>query len=99
YYPDGTMQSRTDYVLGANEGFSYDNVGRVKTWSVSATEDQVQYGYDDSGNLTSRSDTNPGGSTLESYKYGERGAGPHALTTGPAGSYSYDPGGRQISNP
>jgi RHS repeat-associated protein len=99
YYPDGTMLSRTDYVLGANEGFAYDNVNRVKNWSTSVSEDQVQYGYDDSGNLTTRTDTNPGGVTLESYNYGERGAGPHAITTGPAGSYSYDSSGRQISNP
>jgi YD repeat-containing protein len=35
YYADGKLQSRTDFVLGAAEGFTFDNVDRVTGWSVS----------------------------------------------------------------
>jgi RHS repeat-associated protein len=99
YYPDGKLQNRTDVVLGASEDFSYDNLNRVTTWSVSSLESVVTYGYDDSGNLRTRQEARPGATTLESYGYGGGGAGPHAVTSGPAGSYTYDAAGRQTARP
>jgi RHS repeat-associated protein len=99
YYPDGTVQTRSDFVLGASEGFQYDNLDRLKIWTLSGEQATVQYGYDDSGNLRQRQQTDPSGVNTETYVYGERGAGPHAVTTGPDGSYGYDPSGRQVSRP
>lgn len=100
YDPNGRLQSRTDFGFGAAEEFGYDNLDRLTTWVLPAQEATVQYQYDDTGNLTFRQRVDPSGLPMaENYRYGENGAGPHALTTGPAGSYGYDAGGRQISRP
>ncbi len=99
YYSDGKVQARRDLNLDTIETFTYDNVDRLKTWGVSSLESLVEYGYDDTGNLKSRRDSRPSGATLETYGYGGNGAGPHALTSGPSGSYGYDSSGRQTSRP
>jgi RHS repeat-associated protein len=100
YYPDGKLKLRDDDVLRTDEEFFYDNVDRVHTWFINSSASSVIYGYDDSGNLKSRQTTDPAGATTqETYIYGENGAGPHALTTGPLGSYGYDPSGRQTLRP
>ena len=96
YFPDGKLQGRTDFGLGAAEGFTYDNTDRVTHWTTPSTGTEVQYHYDDLGNLTERDAT---GAAAEIYRYGENNAGPHALTTGPLGTYSYDPSGRQSARP
>jgi RHS repeat-associated protein len=96
YFGDGKLKSRTDYGLEAAETFMYDNTDRVTDWTTSTTGTDVQYHYDDLGNLTKRDAT---GAASEIYHYGENNAGPHALTTGPLGTYSYDPSGRQTARP
>ena len=58
----------------------------------------MEYTYDDTGNLKSRQDSRPGGTTAETYGYGVS-AGPHALTSGPLGFGVHDPSGRQTSRP
>jgi len=98
YFPDGKLQGRTDDLLASSESFTYDNVDRLQTWQV-VSGSNVQYGYDDLGNLTTRTESGPGGTANEIYHYGENGAGPHALTSGPDGAYSYDPSGRQKTRP
>jgi RHS repeat-associated protein len=99
YYPDGKLQGRTDFVVGGAEGFLYDNADRVTDWTHSSLESQVKYHYDDSGNLTGRDRTDPSGTVAEIYRYGENGAGPHALTASPLGTYAYDDTGRQKARP
>ena len=105
YFENGKLQTRSDFVLGNVEGFDYDNVDRVKSWTPSRIGPQpqtgtvVEYGYDDTGNLKSRNESSSAGISNETYHYGENGAGPHALTSGPLGSYTYDASGRQASRP
>jgi RHS repeat-associated protein len=104
YFADGKLQTRSDFVLANVEGFEYDGIDRVTRWTPSRigpvqTETVVQYGYDDTGNLTSRNESSSAGVSNETYTYGENGAGPHALTSGPLGSYAYDTSGRQIVRP
>ena len=100
YYDDGKLQIRRDLNLESIENFSYENSDRLSTWSVNTLGSFVVYGYDDTGNLTSRRETNPiVGVSLENYGYGGNGAGPHALTSTAFGTYGYDPSGRQTSRP
>lgn len=105
YFENGKLQTRTDFVLGSTEGFDYDNIDRLKTWTPSLvgpepqTGTVVQYGFDDLGNLTNRNESSSAGALNETYRYGENGAGPHALTSGPLGSYTYDASGRQTVRP
>jgi len=100
YYPDGNLSSRTDVLLGATETFAYDNLDRITDWTVSSLQSHITYGYDDTGNLISRRESNSAGTTLALYGYGGSGAGPHALTSGPSGAtYAYDSAGRQTVRP
>jgi len=99
YYPDGKVQKRTDEPLAAVETFSYDNADRLTDWNVASTQTAVHFGYDDTGNLRTRNAVAPSATTTETYGYGENGAGPHAVTSGPLGSYGYDSSGRQKSRP
>ncbi len=90
YYSDGKLHVRRDLKLETIETFLYDDVDRLKTGEVSSLQSLVEYANDDTGNLKSRQDSRPGGTTAETYGYGAS-AGPHALTSGPLGSYIYDP--------
>jgi len=99
-YSDGKLKSRADDMLANSEQFIYDNVGRVKNWQRAADATTLTYGYDDSGNIRTMSSTDQSNNTtVQSYGYGEHGAGPHAVTSGPAGTYGYDASGRQTSRP
>src|SRR5262249_40366574 len=43
YQLDGKLSSRSDVLLGAVETFSYDNLDRLTTWSVSSLSSTVSY--------------------------------------------------------
>jgi RHS repeat-associated protein len=97
YQPDGRLGSYSktfSFLLPPIvETFGYDALDRLSTWSVADTAGtrNVGYGYDDIGNSTSES---LDGAPIATYHYGQNGGGPHALTTSPNGTLSYDLRGR-----
>src|SRR5262249_42672157 len=72
YFPDGKLQGRNDFVLGSTEVFSYDNVDRVTSWTLASGGSEVDYHYDETGNLFQRLQTDPTGIATETYQYGEQ---------------------------
>jgi len=87
----GNLQSRTrnEGTTNLNETFTYDSLNRL-TASAIANVGTRTYGYDDLGNITRM------GVTTD-YRYGENGAGPHAVTFAGGQSYAYDNNGNQLS--
>lgn len=69
----GNLRDRIDKANNVSESFSYDDLNRL-------TQSQIQgapvktYQYDDIGNIVFKSG-------VGTYKYGEQGAGPHAVTS------------------
>jgi RHS repeat-associated protein len=95
----GRVKSKTDWKLNTAEVYqTYDNFDRLVTWTNGDSTKSVTYDYSDLGNLKARHETTNGVQVNEIYAYGV-GAGPHAVTGGPLGSYGYDPNGRQTSRP
>jgi RHS repeat-associated protein len=102
----GNLTQRVDKVEKLTEDFSYDNLNRLLQNRLSGTgaalaqeiqQGAVNYGYDELGNLTSKSDIANGGR----YTYGKPSighAGPHAVTdiTG-LGDFTYDNNGNQLT--
>ncbi len=90
----GNLTQRRDLNAALTENFSYDNRNRLIQSQV-VGQLPITTVYDDLGNITSRSD-------VGTYRYGERGAGPHAVTTiigVKPNSYTYDLAGfRRASN-
>jgi RHS repeat-associated protein len=114
YDPDGSLVRRRDDVAGFYEGFSYDELGRVKHWYQSASNPEedtptwasawrVSYGYDDKGNLTLRSSQAQGvQAQTTTYDYLRRNnGGPHAVTRSSlwSGEFEYDPVGNVTRHP
>lgn len=100
YESGGNLTKRYDLVARTSESFSYDTLDRLTQWSVTqnCTTSIQGYGYDDLGNLTSRTVVQ-GAGVSGTYGYGAGTAGPHAITNSNAGSYSYDGSGNQVSAP
>src|SRR5215468_9336449 len=106
-----TLHTRTESPAPASpiqEIFSYDSLDRLKTWDFLSllslhpprppkTLSTQILNYDDIGNLKARS-TQAGTGPQLVYKYGENGAGPHAVTSVNSDSYAYNDG-NQISGP
>ena len=91
----GNLKERTDLTRNRKEAFLYDGLNRVTesklTDSASnATLNTTTYAYDALGNITNKSD-------VGAYLYGQNGAGPHAVTTAGANTYTYDANGSMIS--
>jgi len=106
----GNLTQRIDYVEDVTEDFSYDALNRLVRSNLNGTGADyvaqvqgniVDYGYDELGNLTYKSDIHGGGSNGH-YTYGTNStsqhAGPHAVThiTG-LGDFTYDHNGNQLS--
>lgn len=93
YDPVGNLTRRRDNIQGNEELFTYDPLYRLlSAHVVTGTADPVTMQYDAIGNILSRSD-------VGSYLYGERGAGPHAVTSivgAKSNSYDYNQAGRRI---
>ncbi len=102
----GRLENRYDHRQGLTETFGYDTLNRLTLSDVTGGDTKIA-GYDSIGNITFKSDVG-----IE-YKYGEFGAGPHAVTTvesyvpplfpnppfSPAGIYAYDANGNMTSSP
>jgi RHS repeat-associated protein len=91
----GNLEWRGDYAQGIAERFTYDGLNRLKQAYVNGTLTD-SHDYDAIGNITRKSDFG------SSYKYGENGAGPRAVSSvtkadGSVIRYGYDSNGNMIS--
>ncbi len=87
----GNIAIHQDQVNNVIEKFRYDGLNRLV--SIESSETGVQtLRYDPLGNISYKSD-------VGTYKYGENGAGPHAVTSirgKKAGTFTYDANGDQV---
>lgn len=75
--------------------FIYDNLYRLT--HATGTYGQIDYDYDSIGNLIRQSSTvTDERLDLGEMRYGENGAGPHALTSVASDTYRYDANGNQL---
>ncbi len=91
----GNLKEREDLTRNRKEVFGYDGLNRVLSTtltdtSTTSTLNTTTYSYDALGNITFKSD-------VGNYLYGQNGAGPHAVTTAGANTYTYDANGSMIS--
>ena len=90
---DGSLASRTANAAGSGatartlrkEEFDYDYLGRLdsaatKLGGATTASRTLDYGYDNRGNLTSKTSDAAGDKSVTSTMYEQRSAGPHALT-------------------
>ena len=87
----GNVKSHHDYVNGGYEQYEYDELNRLAKAKIAGSSEQL-FSYDALGNITYKSD-------VGTYKYGENGAGPHAVTSingKMPGAFKYDANGDQI---
>jgi RHS repeat-associated protein len=107
YYPTGSLKTRMDRLPSSTvqESFTFDRLDRLSEWKASTSPDtstvphdllDQTFKYDDIGNLTRRMNS-LGPQPNLSMRYGQRGAGPHALTQVNLSRYSYNAGGDQVS--
>jgi RHS repeat-associated protein len=97
YQPDGLLGTRDDLQLDLHEEFTYDNVGRLKTWAPG--DATVTYDYSEIGNLKARHVLDASGTTTDTIFTYAHPTKPHAITAAPWGSFGYDLSGRQIVRP
>ena len=97
-YTQGTadrsvLETRTDNKSGNLTAYSYDALQRLteaKATNSGTQVDDRKYAFDGAGNILTRTING----TTSSYGYNTN----NELTTGPAGTYSYDANGNQLGN-
>ena len=100
---DGSLASRTANAAGSGataralrkEEFDYDYLGRLdsaatKLGGATTASRTLDYGYDNRGNLTSKTSDASGDDDVTSTMYEQRSAGPHALTRATVGDVVHD---------
>ena len=100
---DGSLESRTANAAGGGatartlrkEEFDYDYLGRLdsaatKLGGATTASRTLDYGYDNRGNLTSKTSDAAGDKSVTSTMYGQRSAGPHALTRATVDGVAHD---------
>jgi RHS repeat-associated protein len=107
YQSDGNLAFRQDRVNSVNEGFAYDRLDRLTRWyatnasnaDISGSAWNVAWGYDDEGNLTSRTATSTFGSQSVTSTYAS--SVPHRLTGSSlwSGTFAYDGVGNLTGHP
>ncbi len=97
------LVGRNDRRVGANETFTYDTLNRLRSANSSRYGTKT-YTYNDIGNILTKSDfsLDQDAANGPAYTYGERNAGPHAVTSvrlrnGTTAQYNYDNNGRMIN--
>ncbi|HEX6775276.1 MAG TPA: hypothetical protein VF238_05470 [Methylomirabilota bacterium] len=92
YYENGNLKERIDSVSGRVETFAYDDLDRLKLWTLTtgAGARETVYNYDPLGNMTS---VFVNGALTEDNSYGQNGK-PHALVSTLQGAYFHDAIGR-----
>jgi RHS repeat-associated protein len=104
YYPNRNQFRRFDHLTGSMEEFAYDRLDRLTVWDVfqPGVRLMTEYGYDDAGNVMSRTQQ-LGPDPSRHYRYGEGGAGRHAVTSVLTGAttetYGYDRSGNMVLMP
>ena len=108
YDPNRNVKTRIDFSgftpNPRNQIYDYDELNRLKTLTLPGTNGSpittTSYTYDQMGKLTNETAIKPTGEqTTTTYRYGENGAPPHALTSRNSDTYGYDGAGRQTSGP
>ncbi|AKJ30753.1 RHS repeat-associated core domain-containing protein [Caldimonas brevitalea] len=100
--PRGHLTGRHDPRAKTTETFDFDFLSRLSLWSVyqDCGRSVLKYGYDDAGNLLTRTVLEGLGDNVVN-SYTGLGGGPHAVkssTTGTrVGSFGYDAAGRQTT--
>ncbi|BET68098.1 hypothetical protein ASA1KI_30160 [Opitutales bacterium ASA1] len=88
----GNVKTRTDAATGLVENAFYDALNRldgfISTLGANVTNTDVDYAAN--GNITWKSD-------VGAYAYGAAGAGPHAVTSAGAHTYTYDANGGMLT--
>ena len=100
---DGSLESRTANAAGSGatartlrkEEFDYDYLGRLdsaatKLGGATTASRTLDYAYGRGGNLTSKTSDAAADKNVTGTMYGERGAGPHALTRATVGGVRHD---------
>ena len=100
---DGSLASRTANAAGGGatartlrkEEFDYDYLGRLdsaatKLGGATTASRTLDYGYDNRGNLTSKTSDAAGDKSVTSTMYEQGSAGPHALTRATVGDVVHD---------
>ncbi|NOK11035.1 RHS repeat-associated core domain-containing protein [Corallococcus exercitus] len=98
----GQLRLRNDLLANVEEGFSYDALSRLKTWSVKTgcNNSMTSFDYDSVGNLLHRGVIQQGTDAFaeqQDYRYGEAGARPSALTSMGGEAFAYDETGNQVA--
>jgi RHS repeat-associated protein len=85
----------------AADTFQYDFFSRLRVWNHASSAWIETYDYDDIGNLTHRSGVSSSSTGVDETWHFNRtnGGGPHAVSSGPDGSYAYDDVGNQKGSP
>src|SRR6185436_16803232 len=101
YYANATLKTRTDGNLGMVETFDYDSLERLTTWTI-GSKGTATYGYDDAGNLLSRTSSAGLGLANVAFTYtGGTTGGPNAIKHSVIGTtaadYTYYANGAQKS--
>jgi len=105
YDSNRNVVQRSDLAHQRVETFHYDTLDRLDRWSLAHADPgqaalNTTFAYDSVGNL--RTETVRSGNDVETtttYRYGEEGAPPHALTSRNNQEYGYDRAGQQTSGP
>ncbi|HXI98942.1 MAG TPA: RHS repeat-associated core domain-containing protein [Gemmatimonadaceae bacterium] len=98
YDDDQNIVRRTDAAVGTQEGFSHDVLKRLRYWSSENGQFNVEYQYDDLGNMRQRQTTRAGvPDPAQVFSYHARS--PRMISSGPWGSYDYDDNGDQTTAP
>jgi RHS repeat-associated protein len=103
HLPNGQLRMRYDALEQVREEFEYDALSRLTQWNVQTPCERTATGfsYDDLGNLTARTVTTGVAPSTTSqrfdYRYGEGGAGPHAVSWYAGESFGYDAKGNQTT--
>ena len=94
----GNLEQRSDRSDGRDlqEDFTYDGLNRLLKVELTAPahnfnspSQTLALAYDGNGNISWKSD-------VGSYRYGDGGAGPHAVTSAGSAAYRYDANGNQV---
>jgi RHS repeat-associated protein len=89
--PLGTVTNRADVLQSLSEAFEYDNLDRLTRARITGGAEK-NYDYHEDGRIKYKSD-------VGTYRYGEAGAGPHAVTSVSGvrnATYRYDRNGNQL---
>ncbi|TQV66157.1 hypothetical protein FKG94_27425 [Exilibacterium tricleocarpae] len=88
----GNLKQRSDHKHALTQHFCYDNLNRLTASRAgSCSASSSDFTYDALGNITQKT------GVAGVYRYGQNGAGPHAVTSANHLQYTYDANGNMIA--